>query len=441
MNPTAHADRSSLAFGPSADTRRADADMVGDTLAAHSRPSRGRRSPFIEPSVDPEDFTDPSIVSLAGKYIESTAPAVFSLDGSATATEARKSYTLAISKGDGDLALRDDSDTTTDAVEFPDMPIALRTLLDRYGDLTALQARGIVHGLSEEQKTHVRGYFLNKPEVHAEFLPDANDADKYTMYNEETFFNDLAIFCMFRDDSDVKEFLQTRMPSLSLQRLYDLIELLIVAGFTKSLDVALKILPPNCELVDDTLFTKIEVWKYPHKARDVKSGSADRVFGSNPYGTLLTLVENDSWTGWLEFCCRIVKEYYLPTFQDCEIDNKNVQNIIQTLLKDFRAIETLKLLDVLTTPDFWYEYVADKEKLKIEMQIQVHTALGKINLQEGRWPQIISNFAGKRAELKALQTIQSMVLNAEVAVRTLEQQLEMHEDVIKTYLHRFMPTA
>jgi hypothetical protein len=331
---------------------------------------------------------------------------------------------------------------TVDAIElFPDMPIALRTLLDRYGDLTAVQARGIVHGLSEEQKTQVRGYFLNKPEVHAVFLVDANDADEAKMYDEEKFFNDLAIFCMFRDDSDVKEFLQTRMPSLSLQRLYDLIELLIVAGFTKSLDVALKILPPNCELVDDTLFTKIEVWKYPHKARDVKSGSADRVFGSNPYGTLLTLVENDSWTGWLEFCCRIVKEYYLPNSQHCEINNDNVQDIIQTLLHDFRAIETLKLLDVLTTPDFWYEYVADKEKLKIEMQIQVHTALGKINLQEGRWPQIISNFAGKRAELKALQTIQSMVLNAEVAVRTLEQQLTMHEDVIKTYLHRFMPTA
>jgi hypothetical protein len=34
-----------------------------------------------------------------------------------------------------------------------------------------------------------------------------------------------------------------------------------------------------------------------------------------------------------------------------------------------------------------------------------------------------------------------MVLNAEVAVRTLKQQLTMHEDVIKTYLHRFMPTA
>ncbi len=323
------------------------------------------------------------------------------------------------------------------------MPIALRTLLDRYGDLTAIQARGIVHGLSEDEKQRVRCYFLNKPEVHAEFLVDAYDADKTKMYDEEKFLLDFIFFCFYRDDDTVKEFLETRFPTISLEGLYNVIQLFIRSGFTKSLDFALKLLPPNCELVNDTLFTNLKAWENPCKDRDLTTEpkNEEAFFGANPYGTLLTLVENDSWTGWLEFCCRIVKEYYLPNFQDCEIDNDNVQGIIRTLLHDFRAIETLKLLDVLTTPDFWYEYVADKEKLKIQMQIQVHTALGKINLQEGPWPQIISSFAGKRAELKALQTIQSMVLNAEVAVRTLKQQLTMHEDVIKTYLHRFMPTA
>lgn len=313
------------------------------------------------------------------------------------------------------------------------MPMALRTLLDRYGDLTALQARGIVHGFSEEQKVEVRGYFLNKPEVHAEFLPDINDLTR--KYGEEELMNDFKMFLEHRDDDTVKEFFETRLPSVSLEMMYFLVTVTIGMGYTKSLNVILKLLPPNCELVDDRIFEALlKCWKEP-------ASRIPRQRVKNPYGTLLTLVENDSWTGWLEFCCRIVKEYYLPNSQHCEINNDNVQDIIQTLLHDFRAIETLKLLDVLTTPDFWYEYVADKEKLKIEMQIQVHTALGKINLQEGPWPQIISSFAGKRAELKALQTIQSMVLNAEVAVRTLEQQLTMHEDVIKTYLHRFMPTA
>jgi hypothetical protein len=143
-------------------------------------------------------------------------------------------------------------ETSADAVEFPDMPMALRTLLDRYGDLTALQARGIVHGFSEEQKVEVRGYFLNKPEVHAEFLPDINDLTR--KYGEEELMNDFKMFLEHRDDDTVKEFFETRLPSVSLEMMYFLVTVTIGMGYTKSLNVILKLLPPNCELVDDRIF-------------------------------------------------------------------------------------------------------------------------------------------------------------------------------------------
>ena len=330
----------------------------------------------------------------------------------------------------------DDGDGTEDAVEVTSSDIAVKTLIAQHGNkLTPEQALGIASTMTQSEKERVRGYFLDEPLVHRAFLPEVYEE---TSYDEKAFVHDFSKFCTYRDDKTVAKFLTKRLPSLSLGAMYKVTQMLYFNPEERnaSLDVALSLLPPNCELIDtwilgvltrlravanDKLKTKIDTQSLSGAEGDIN----ERVQPGK--GTFHTILENKTWTGQLEFRLRVVKKY-----------SHEFATVVPQWLAAGRAAEVLELLDLLESPAYADTYEADKTLQALKMKRRVFENLKEMHaqLETTKYTEL---YTPGTADADAFQTYLAMERAADGVVTAIDKQIEQHEEVVRMYLHRFMP--